>query len=97
MEQPEAVAVKTTTSTTSPRMIYFVAVLTISMCASFLVSLVLLYFFEVPQPNKEVLVYMLGQLSGLTSSCVLYWVATTHSSGQKTELLAKAQPIKDGA
>lgn len=94
MEQ-EAVAVEVKEKPIPPRMIYFVAVLTVAMCTSFLISLVLLYFFEVPPTNKEVLVYMLGQLSGLTSSCVLYWVATTHASGQKTELLAKAQPIKE--
>ncbi len=77
-----------------PRMIYFIAVLTISMLISFLVSIVLLYFFEIPTANRETLVYMLGQLSGLTSACVLFWVNSTHQSGLKTELLSKAEPIK---
>ncbi len=77
-----------------PRMIYFIAVLTVSMVISFLVSIVLLYFFEIPLANRETLVYMLGQLSGLTSACVLLWVSSTHASGLKTELLAKAEPVK---
>lgn len=79
---------------TKPRMIYFVGVLTVSMVVSFLISIVLLYLFEIPPANRETLVYMLGQLSGLTSACVLFWVGTTHQSGQQTELIAKAQPVE---
>lgn len=79
----------------TPSMIYFVGVLTVSMVISFVVSLVLLFFFEIPLGNRETLVYMLGQLSGLTSACVLFWVGTTHQSGQKTALLAKAEPVKE--
>ena len=78
-----------------PSMLYFVIVLTASLVASFMVSLTLLFFFEIPLGNRETLVYMLGQLSGLTSACVLFWVGTTHQSGQKTELLAKAEPVKE--
>ena len=77
------------------RMLWFVGALTVYMSVSFLVSVVLLYFFEIPPGNKETLVYMLGQLSGFTSACVLFWVGTTHASGQKTDLLAKAQPVKE--
>ena len=77
------------------RIPWFVGALTVYMSVSFLVSVVLLYFFEIPPGNKETLVYMLGQLSGFTSACVLFWVGTTHASGQKTDLLAKAQPVKE--
>lgn len=80
---------------TAQRMIYFVGFLTLWLVVSFLFSVALLYFFEIPTANRETLVYMLGQLSGLTSACVLFWVGTTHSSGQKTALLAKAEPIKE--
>lgn len=76
-----------------PRMIYFIGLMTVSLMVSFVLSIVLLYFFEIPTTNKETLVYMLGQLSGFTNACVLFWVGTTHQSGQKTELIAKAQPI----
>lgn len=80
----------------SPPMLYFIAILTASLLLSFMISLALLFFFEIPLGNRETLVYMLGQLSGFTSACVLFWVGTTHASGQKTELLAaKAEPIKD--
>ena len=81
--------------TKTPRMIYFIGVLTVSMAVSFIVSIVLLYFFEIPANNEQTLVYMLGQLSGMVNACVLFWVGTTHQSGQKTELLAKAEPIKE--
>lgn len=77
-----------------PRMVYFIATLTISMVASFLISIVLLYFFAIPPSNRETLVYMLGQLSGLTSGCVLFWVNSNHQSGIKTDLLSKAEPVK---
>jgi hypothetical protein len=76
-------------------MLWFVGVLTVSMTVSFMASIVLLYLFEIPAGNKETLVYMLGQLSGLTTACVMFWVGTTNMSGQKTDLLAKAEPIRD--
>ncbi|MDH5738711.1 MAG: hypothetical protein OEY77_00130 [Nitrospira sp.] len=77
------------------RMLWFIGVLTVAMTVSFMASVVMLYLFEIPAGNKETLVYMLGQLSGLTTACVMFWVGTTHSSGQKTDLLAKAQPVKE--
>jgi len=78
-----------------PRLIYVISVLTASMVISFMVSLSLLFFFEIPPGNRETLVYMLGQLSGFTSACVLFWVGTTQGSMQKTELWAKAEPVKE--
>jgi hypothetical protein len=36
---------------------------------------------------------ILGLLDGLAMTVVVYWYGTTNSSAQKTELLAKAQPI----
>lgn len=75
--------------------LWFIGALTVSMTVSFMVSVVLLYFFEIPAGNKETLVYMLGQLSGMANACVLFWVGTTHGSGEKTELLAKAGPVKE--
>lgn len=74
----------------------FIGALTVSMVVSFMVSIALLYFFEIPAGNKEILVYMLGQLSGFTSACVLFWVGTTQQSGEKTSLIAKAGPVKEG-
>lgn len=76
-------------------MLHFICIMTGSLLVSFLISLVLLYFFEIPAANRETLVYMLGQLSGFTSACVLFWVGTTHASGVKTELLSKAEPVKE--
>lgn len=76
--------------------LWFIGALTVSMTVSFMVSIVLLYFFKIPDGNKETLVYMLGQLSGMANACVVFWVGTTHGSGEKTELLAKANPVKEG-
>lgn len=77
------------------RMLWFIGSLTVYLVLSFMASIVLLYFFEIPASNRETLVYMLGQLSGLTTACVMFWVGTTHGSGQKTDLLAKAEPVKE--
>lgn len=84
--------------TSKPRIrvvLWFIGSLTVSMTVSFMVAIALLYFFEIPAGNKETLVYMLGQLSGLTSACVLFWVGTTQQSGEKTSIIAKAAPVKE--
>ncbi|MDH5666546.1 MAG: hypothetical protein OEY86_00865 [Nitrospira sp.] len=77
------------------RMLWFVGALTVALLASFVASSALLFFFEIPPGNRETLVYMLGQLSGFTSACILFWVGTTHQGGLKTELLSKAGPVKE--
>ena len=78
-----------------PRLIYVISVLTASMVISFMVSLSLLFFFEIPPGNRETLVYMLGQLSGFTSSCVLFWVGTSQGSMRKTDIIAQSPPVKE--
>lgn len=77
------------------RMVWFVGAMTVWWSVSFLASVTLLHFFAIPTGNKEILVYMLGQLSGLTTSFALFWVGTTHQGGLKTEMIAKAEPIKE--
>lgn len=45
-----------------------------------------LFFVPVPQDNKDILVYMVGQVVTLWASSVAYWVGTTRSSQEKTRL-----------
>lgn len=74
----------------------FLAFLTASLISGFMAVLVSLFFWSVPEGNRETLVYMAGQLSGFTSAAIAYWYNTTHQSAVKTDLLAKAEPIKEG-
>lgn len=68
--------------------------LTWGLLGSFVGSLVALFLAPVPTGNRDILVYMIGQLSGFTGAAVAFWLGTTRQSQEKTDLLAKAQPIK---
>lgn len=46
-------------------------------------------FWVIPDNNKDMINFMLGQLSGMLSSCVIYWVGSTRASANKDELLRK--------
>lgn len=71
----------------------FIAVLTWFLVSSFMSIMVALFFKAIPEGNKEILVYMAGQLSGFTAAAVGLWTNTTYHSNEKTKLLAQAQPI----
>ena len=73
----------------------FLIILTMLLISGFMAVLVSLFFWDVPAGNRETLVYMAGQLSGFTSAAIAYWYNTTHGSARKTEILAKAEPIKE--
>lgn len=73
----------------------FLTTLTTLLISGFMAVLVSLFFWEIPLGNRETLVYMAGQLSGFTSAAIAYWYNTTHGSARKTEILAKAEPIKE--
>lgn len=70
------------------------AVLTWGLVGSFVGTLAALFFLPVPAANRDVLVYMAGQLSGFTAAAVAFWLGTTRQSQDKTALIAQAQPIK---
>lgn len=42
-----------------------------------------LLFWAIPDANKDMVNFMLGQLSGMLSGCVVYWVGSTRSSANK--------------
>lgn len=48
-----------------------------------------LLFWAIPDANKDMVNFMLGQLSGMLSGCVVYWVGSTRSSANKDSLLRR--------
>lgn len=44
--------------------------------------------------DSQALLIMLGSLTTAWGGVIAYWFGTTNSSGAKTEMIAKAQPIK---
>lgn len=70
------------------------AALTWILVVSFVGTLVALFQLNVPTNNRDIVVYMVGQLSGFTAAAVAFWLGTTRQSQEKTDLLARAEPIK---
>lgn len=56
-------------------------------------SIYQLFMREVPAGNQRILDMMTGNLIAAWLGALAYWFNTTFSSGQKTELLAKAGPV----
>jgi hypothetical protein len=69
------------------------ALLTCFVVGAFTATLILLLKFDVPGTNRDIVVYMIGQLSGGFTSALAFWLGTTRDSSRKTELLA-ASPSK---
>lgn len=68
--------------------------LTWAITASFVTALVLLFVKDVPLANRDIIVYMVGQLSGFTAAVIAFWFGTTRDSARKTELLAQTDAVK---
>lgn len=68
------------------------ALLTCFVVGAFTATLILLLKFDVPATNRDIVVYMIGQLSGGFTSALAFWLGTTRDSGRKTELLAQSAP-----
>jgi hypothetical protein len=68
------------------------AMLTCFVVGAFTSTLLLLLKFDVPTTNRDIVVYMIGQLSGGFTSALAFWLGTTRDSGRKTELLAQSSP-----
>ncbi len=56
---------------------------------SFIGALAALYLLPIPAENKDLIVFMLGQLSGFTGAVVAFNFGTTKGSADKTQLLAQ--------
>jgi len=50
-----------------------------------------LYALPIPETNHDLVVFMLGQLSGFVGGVVAYHYGTNASSARKTELMSKDQ------
>lgn len=48
-----------------------------------------LMFWSIPDRNQDMINFTLGQLSGMLSACVVYWVGSTRASANKDELLRR--------
>jgi hypothetical protein len=66
------------------------AVITAGILTSFACTLVALLFIPIPTENRDLIIYMIGQLSGFAGSAVAFWLGTTRQSEEKTRMLAAA-------
>ena len=67
-------------------------VLTVMLLGAFQTALFWLFQFEVPSSNRDLVVFMLGQLSGFAGAAVAYYLGTSKSSNDKDELLRLPPP-----
>ena len=70
------------------------ALLTTGVGLAFALALGALFWIPIPEANRDVIVYMCGQLAAAFAACLAFWVGTTRSSADKTAMLAQAQPIE---
>lgn len=55
---------------------------------SFIGALAALYLMPIPPENKDLIVFMLGQLSGFTGAVMAFNFGTSRGSSEKTAMLA---------
>lgn len=66
------------------------AALALLLVIAFLLAGLALFRWAVPADNRELLTYMLGQLSGMVTTALAFYFATTKSSSDKNRALADA-------
>lgn len=68
------------------------------MCAMFGGIMGALLIWAIPGENEDIVVYMVGHVSGLMESCVMYWVGSTKASENKDTLIQgyKGKPLNRG-
>ncbi len=69
------------------------ALLTMAITIGFFSILAAMMYFPAAKESGPLLV-MLGSLGTAWTTSCSFWFGTTHGSGQKTDLLAQAEPIK---
>lgn len=69
------------------------AFLAILLLAAFMASLFALFIWAVPESNRDLVTYMLGQLSGFAGGAFLFYFGTTKSSADKNEIIGR---VTDG-
>ena len=63
------------------------SVLTLSLMVMFACAFNALLFMALPDGNRDMVNFMLGQLSGWLSGAVVYWVGSTRASANKDSLI----------
>lgn len=67
---------------------YMRAVLALALLLSFQVALGALFKWQVPETNRDMVIYMLGQLSGMVTTALAFYFATSKSSQEKNAVIA---------
>lgn len=70
------------------------AILTCFLGVAFVGTLLALFKYPIPPENRDVVVYMCGQLAAGFSAALAFWLGTTRESANKNVLLANSQPVK---
>ena len=63
--------------------------LAILLVLSFQVALAALFKFTVPETNRDMVIYMLGQLSGMVTTAIAFYFATSKSSQDKNQIIGR--------
>lgn len=63
------------------------AALAAVLVAGFLIAIGLLFWRGIPENNRELMSYMLGQLSGFVAAIVVFNFGSTQGSEDKTDML----------
>ena len=66
----------------------------VGVLSSFMGILTLMFFVPLPAENQDMIIYMVGQLSGFAGAAFAFWLDTMCQSECKTRLLAQAQRVK---
>lgn len=68
---------------------YMRGALAIVLLMSFQLALAALFRWQVPETNRDMVIYMLGQLSGMVTTALAFYFATTKSSHEKDKVIAE--------
>ena len=67
---------------------YMRGCLAIALLLSFQIALGALFKWQVPETNRDMVIYMLGQLSGMVTTALAFYFATSKSSQEKNAVIA---------
>jgi hypothetical protein len=66
------------------------AVLTLILVAMFAGQLTALFIFDIPDKNRDLLVYLSGNFVPFLAAAVAYWVSSTKDAAQREKLMSMA-------
>lgn len=73
---------------------YMRSALAIILLLSFQLALAALFSWEVPETNRDMVIYMLGQLSGMVTTALAFYFATSKSSQDKNAVIAAMNDLE---